>query len=638
VLYFIVDAPYAASQALHELETLTTTGTGSLTLSFDQTGLPSSTKTTTYDILTTALGSTTLYSSTGTPMFIPGQRYYLAVRNTNPGETNTFRLRVTFDNTATTFAANAVPVTGTSSSPSEPNNLYQFTMGPTQPGFYFQVRDVIGNVAVRLRRGALPTTEIYDFTTNFSTTNLDQAFIQTNSSLPQLGGTWFAAVQNLGPGAASYKIVIQEINAPPVITPVGDRTIIDGQTLTLTVSAQDYNHPPNNLAFSLLSPPAGASIHPTTGVFTWTPTPAQAGSVYPIRVVVTDDGAPPLSATGTFNVTVIQQPNDPPVLTVPGSQVATQEVARAISGVSVSDPDAGNGTLELSLWATNGTLTVTKAEQTIAFGPLADKSYGAPPFAVNATASSGLAVTFTLVSGPATLSGNTVTVNDFGTVTLRASQAGNANYNAALDVDQSFTVNSKGTPVLTWTNPAGITYGTALSGTQLNATADKPGSFAYTPASGTILAAGNGQTLSVTFTPDDTANYNPASASVTINVSKAGLTVAASNASRAYGDANPALGGSLTGLRGGDVITATFTTVATAASSVGSYVIVPTLEDAAGRLTNYVVTTNNGTLTVTKAALVATPDNFSRPYGQANPTLTGMLTGVKNNEIGRAHV
>ncbi len=56
------------------------------------------------------------------------------------------------------------------------------------------------------------------------------------------------------------------------------------------------------------------------------------------------------------------------------------------------------------------------------------------------------------------------------------------------------------TPTITWPTPSAIALGTALSGTQLNATATVPGTFVYTPAAGTVLPAGT-QTLSVTFTP-----------------------------------------------------------------------------------------------------------------------------------------
>src|SRR5690606_5781015 len=79
----------------------------------------------------------------------------------------------------------------------------------------------------------------------------------------------------------------------------------------------------------------------------------------------------------------------------------------------------------------------------------------------------------------------------------------------------------KAKPVITWANSTAITYGTALDGTQLNATANVDGLFTYTPAAGTVLEAGTGQSLSVTFTPDDTENYEPVTAEVAIDVLKA---------------------------------------------------------------------------------------------------------------------
>src|SRR6266478_4036547 len=75
-----------------------------------------------------------------------------------------------------------------------------------------------------------------------------------------------------------------------------------------------------------------------------------------------------------------------------------------------------------------------KSDQTITFGGLASKTFGDAPFAVSATASSGLAVSFSILSGPATISGNTVTITGVGTVTVRASQAGDSNWNAATTV------------------------------------------------------------------------------------------------------------------------------------------------------------------------------------------------------------
>ena len=76
------------------------------------------------------------------------------------------------------------------------------------------------------------------------------------------------------------------------------------------------------------------------------------------------------------------------------------------------------------------------------------------------------------------------------------------------------------TPVITWETPAPISVGRALSVAQLNAVADVPGTFEYTPPAGTALSAGT-HTLSVTFTPVDTVTYTAATKIVTIEVTKA---------------------------------------------------------------------------------------------------------------------
>jgi Flp pilus assembly CpaE family ATPase len=76
------------------------------------------------------------------------------------------------------------------------------------------------------------------------------------------------------------------------------------------------------------------------------------------------------------------------------------------------------------------------------------------------------------------------------------------------------------TPAIAWSTPAPIFYGTVLSATQLNAMASIPGAFVYTPAEGEVLAVGM-HTLSVVFTPEDTATYTTAQAAVSLTVSKA---------------------------------------------------------------------------------------------------------------------
>lgn len=119
----------------------------------------------------------------------------------------------------------------------------------------------------------------------------------------------------------------------------------------------------------------------------------------------------------------------------------------------------------------------------------------------------------------------------------------------------------------------------------------------------------------------------------TLTVNPAPLTVTAANASRLYGDPNPALTGTITGIRNGDAITASYSTLATPASSAGSYAIVPTLSDPTGKLANYTVVSNNGILTVNPAPLTVTGTNATRLYGDANPAFTGAVSGFKNGDI-----
>ena len=79
-------------------------------------------------------------------------------------------------------------------------------------------------------------------------------------------------------------------------------------------------------------------------------------------------------------------------------------------------------------------------------------------------------------------------------------------------------------PSITWATPAAITYGTALSSTQLNASTPVTGTFSYSPAAGTVVGAGS-QTLGAAFTPTDATDYATASAQVTLMVNQATPTI-----------------------------------------------------------------------------------------------------------------
>jgi len=85
------------------------------------------------------------------------------------------------------------------------------------------------------------------------------------------------------------------------------------------------------------------------------------------------------------------------------------------------------------------------------------------------------------------------------------------------NVTASDTVIFQQLPAITWATPAPIIYGTALSGTQLNASSPVAGSFSYSPSAGTVLGVGQ-HTLQANFTPTDTTDYTGATATVVLTV------------------------------------------------------------------------------------------------------------------------
>src|SRR5439155_14232778 len=87
-------------------------------------------------------------------------------------------------------------------------------------------------------------------------------------------------------------------------------------------------------------------------------------------------------------------------------------------------------------------VTSPTADQTITFDPPPDRTYGSGPFGLNAQASSGLPVSLRLISGPVSLVGTNVVVTGIGTVTVRASQSGDASFKASPVVDSTFVINS----------------------------------------------------------------------------------------------------------------------------------------------------------------------------------------------------
>jgi formylglycine-generating enzyme required for sulfatase activity len=125
-----------------------------------------------------------------------------------------------------------------------------------------------------------------------------------------------------------------------------------------------------------------------------------------------------------------------------GDRVVIQPKGRngttTLTVTDVISEEVGDFTKEITLIIGTG---VNPSTQTIDFAAPADKSPVSLPFQLTGTSSSGLPVSYRVVSGPATIAGNTVTLTGgTGTVTVRASQSGNESYYAAPEVSRSFNV------------------------------------------------------------------------------------------------------------------------------------------------------------------------------------------------------
>ena len=184
-------------------------------------------------------------------------------------------------------------------------------------------------------------------------------------------------------------------------------------------------------------------------------------TISPAVTVRVEDVAGNLISTDTRNITLVIG-NNPGASTL-GGTTSSAAVGGVATFGTLSLNHAGTGyTLAASsspalTGATSSAFDITQASQTITFGALANKTYGDLDFAVSATASSGLAVSFSSQTPlVCTVVGTTVHIVASGSCTIRASQAGNADYTAAPNVDQAFTI-GKATAVVVVT-PYDVTY------------------------------------------------------------------------------------------------------------------------------------------------------------------------------------
>jgi hypothetical protein len=232
------------------------------------------------------------------------------------------------------------------------------------------------------------------------------------------------------------------------------------------------------------APVAGA-----TPVDTVTATSQYTGNVY------WEPSAGTFAAATVYTATITLTPKSGYTLTGVSANFFT------ITGATSVTHSADSGVITAVFPAT------AKLSQSITFTDPADISYGISPSSLSATSNSGLTVAFTTAtSGVCTVSGSTVTILSAGTCTLNANQAGNANYEAASQVSQSFTI-TKASQSITFTDPEDITYGQSPS--SLSATSTSTLTVVFTSATSGVCTV-TGTTLTLLTAGTCTINANQA--------------------------------------------------------------------------------------------------------------------------------
>ncbi len=161
------------------------------------------------------------------------------------------------------------------------------------------------------------------------------------------------------------------------------------------------------------------------------------GIIFPAVASVKVGQSVTLSATATSGLPVSYS-----VYSGTGASIYGNRVTFTTAGtVQIAANQGGNADFAAA-WPVLQTVVVKKGSQSIApFSIIPEKTYGVAPFGITfPKATSGLAVKVTVKSGPATISGKTLTITGAGVVTMAANQAGNANYTAAKEITTSFAV------------------------------------------------------------------------------------------------------------------------------------------------------------------------------------------------------
>jgi hypothetical protein len=314
---------------------------------------------------------------------------------------------------------------------------------------------------------------------------------------------------------------------------------------------------------------------------------------------------------------------------------------KAESGVSLTATQTSGDNLTA---ANSSSFTVNPGNQTITFSSPGNQTYGVGPITLGATASSGLPVSYSVTSGPATVSSNVLTITGAGSVTIQASQSGNANWNAATPVNQTISVAQKTiTGAITANNKTydATTTATIATRTLSGVTNSDVVSLAGGMATFADKNMGNGKTVTVTglsLTGANAGNYVLASTSATntANITKATLTVSATGVNKIYDGTTNATVTLSDNRLAGDVLTTSYTTASFADKNVGNgkTVSVSGIAISGTDSGNYAAnTTASTTANITKAGATVTLTNLNQTYNGSAEAVTAstMPTGLTVN-------
>jgi len=283
--------------------------------------------------------------------------------------------------------------------------------------------------------------------------------------------------------------------------------------------------------------------------------------------------------------------------------------------------------------ANTQSLTLTGSASSVVYGSgslVATYAFNGNTATGNVTFYDVTGATPAAIGSPVALAANQATLNTgtltAGTHSVEAVYAGDGN-NAAT-TSGVFVLQVTPLAITATATPVSIAYGVAiptltgsLNGVLAQDTGNVTGVFTSTAVA---LSPPGLYPISVALTGSAAANYTVTlTAAASLTITKALVTVSAPPVSRAYGLANPTLTTSAVGFIAADGITTSASTTATAASPVGPYPITVAISDPNGKLGNYTVTNNGGTLTVTPASVtVSVHPSVSSANASTNVTYT----------------